>query len=197
MTFEELQKKMQIAKTKQGDVKYAFRNAEQIETHFKKVSSGWVLTFEDALQEMAGRIFYIAKVIVQKDSEKYSSQGIAELGEVPVLTTKTGKTIQQMQIPQWTGAVGSYARKYALQGVFAMGEEDVDSFQKIGVDELNEITDRLESKCDTEEKMQEAVAWICEKNGILKLEDLTMNQYQAVLGLIAKLGNKKKVDKQE
>ncbi|SUO38458.1 ERF family protein [Streptococcus pneumoniae] len=33
-----------------------------------------------------------------------------------------------MQDPQWTGAVGSYARKYALQGLFAIGGEDVDEY---------------------------------------------------------------------
>ena len=31
-----------------------------------------------------------------------------------------------MQVPQWTGAVSSYAGKYALQGLFGIGEEDVD-----------------------------------------------------------------------
>ncbi|HGR0577427.1 TPA: ERF family protein, partial [Streptococcus pneumoniae] len=36
--------------------------------------------------------------------------------------------VKQMQDPQWTGAVGSYARKYALQGLFAIGGEDVDEY---------------------------------------------------------------------
>ena len=33
-----------------------------------------------------------------------------------------------MQDPQWTGAVSSYARKYALQGLFAIGEKDIDEY---------------------------------------------------------------------
>lgn len=33
-----------------------------------------------------------------------------------------------MQEPQWTGAVSSYARKYALQGLFAIGEKDIDEY---------------------------------------------------------------------
>ena len=33
-----------------------------------------------------------------------------------------------MQVPQWTGAVSSYARKYALQGLFGIGEKDVDEY---------------------------------------------------------------------
>lgn len=192
MKFTEIQKKMQIPKTKKGDVKYAFRNAEQIETHFKKETDGWILTFKDGIKELAGRLFYIAKAIVEEEETKvtYESFGIAELGEVPVLVTKAGKTIQQMQVPQWTGAVGSYARKYALQGLFAMGEEDVDSFQKIGVEEFDKITALLEIKCDTEDKMQNAISYICQKAGVTKLEDLLMNQLDSVLEIIGKLGNK-------
>ncbi|RMI77632.1 ERF family protein [Streptococcus iniae] len=192
MKFTEIQKKMQIPKTKKGDVKYAFRNAEQIETHFKKETDGWILTFKDEIKELAGRLFYISKSIVEEEDTKvtYESFGIAELGEVPIIVTKAGKTIQQMQVPQWTGAVGSYARKYALQGLFAMGEEDVDSFQKIGVEEFDKITALLEIKCDTEDKMQSAIAYICKQAGVTKLEDLLMNQLDSVLEIIGKLGNK-------
>ncbi|AGM98661.1 essential recombination function protein [Streptococcus phage Javan271] len=192
MKFTDIQKKMQIPKTKKGDVKYAFRNAEQIETHFKKETDGWILTFKDEIKELAGRLFYISKSIVEEEDTKvtYESFGIAELGEVPIIVTKAGKTIQQMQVPQWTGAVGSYARKYALQGLFAMGEEDVDSFQKIGVEEFDKITALLEIKCDTDEKMQNAISYICQKAGVTKLEDLLMNQLDSVLEIIGKLGNK-------
>lgn len=193
MKFTEIQKRMQIPKTKSGDVKYAFRNAEQIETHFKKETTGWILRFNDDVKEIAGRLFYFAKAIVEFEETNltYESVGIAELGEVPVLVTKSGKTIQQMTVPQWTGAVGSYARKYALQGLFAMGEEDVDSYQKIGVDELDKITGLLEVKCDTEEKMQTAIEFICRQAGVTKLEDLMMNQLNGVIETIGKLGNKK------
>lgn len=190
--FEALQKKMQIPKSKKGDVKYAFRNAEEIETHFKKVSDGWTLTFEDEIVELGGRLFYYANVLVQnKEKERYSSRGIAELGDVPILTTKTGKVIQQMQVPQWTGAVGSYARKYALQGVFAIGEEDVDGFQLISVEEFDNLTDLLQIKTDgNEEKIQQGIAYICKKMGITKLQDLTMNQYSDAKQIIDRLGNK-------
>ena len=34
-----------------------------------------------------------------------------------------------MNEPQWVGAVQSYAGKYALQALFAIGEEDVDHFE--------------------------------------------------------------------
>ena len=49
------------------------------------------------------------------------------MGTVPVLNTQKGQ-FKQMQVPQWTGAVSSYARKYALQGLFGIGEKDVDEY---------------------------------------------------------------------
>ena len=49
------------------------------------------------------------------------------MSPVPVFNTQKGQ-IKQMQDPQWTGAVSSYARKYALQGLFAIGEKDIDEY---------------------------------------------------------------------
>ena len=92
-SFEQLQKKMQVPKIQKGGVSYSFRNAEEIDTHFKKVSVGWTLVFNDKIVNFGERLFYIAEAIVEReeDGRKYSSQGIAELAEVPVITTKTGK----------------------------------------------------------------------------------------------------------
>ncbi len=72
------------------------------------------------------KIYSYSSVTVQRlvndILEKRDATAFSELDNVPVY--KNGN--QQMQIPQWTGAVGSYARKYALQGLFAIGEDDVD-----------------------------------------------------------------------
>lgn len=129
LTFSELQRLMQLGKQKKQGVSYSFRNVEDITTKFKELDSGWVLTFEDCDPiELQGRLFYKAVAIASKDNEVHKSPGYAELSDVPILKTKTGNTIQQMQVPQWTGAVSSYARKYAVQGLFAIGEKDVDEF---------------------------------------------------------------------
>lgn len=129
LTFAELQQKMQLGKQKKQGVSYSFRNVEDITTKFKELDSGWVLSFEDCDPvELQGRLFYKAVAIARKGDEVHQASGYAELAEVPVINTKTGKTIQQMQVPQWTGAVSSYARKYAVQGLFAIGEKDVDDY---------------------------------------------------------------------
>ena len=192
-SFEQLQKKMQVPKNKKGGVSYSFRNAEEIDTHFKKVSEGWTLVFDDTIVNFGERLFYIAKAIVEReeDGKKYSSQGIAELNEVPVITTKTGKTIQQMQAPQWTGAVGSYARKYALQGLFAMGEEDVDKYQKITKDEFDNLMSNIEAKSNSEEQVQQAISYICTQMGVYDITDLLMIHLPEVTNIVNQLGRKK------
>ena len=192
-SFEQLQKKMQVPKIQKGGVSYSFRNAEEIDTHFKKVSDGWTLVFDDSIVNFGERLFYIAKAIVEReeDGKKYSSQGIAELTEVPVITTKTGKTIQQMQAPQWTGAVGSYARKYALQGLFAMGEEDVDKYQKITKDEFDNLMSNIEAKSNSEEQVQQAISYICTQMGVYDITDLLMIHLPEVNDIVSKLGRKK------
>ena len=192
-SFAQLQKKMQVPKIQKGGVSYSFRNAEEIDTHFKKVSDGWTLVFDDTIVNFGERLFYIAKAIVEReeDGKKYSSQGIAELTEVPVITTKTGKTIQQMQAPQWTGAVGSYARKYALQGLFAMGEEDVDKYQKITKDELDNLMSNIEAKSNSKEQVQQAISYICTQMGIYDITDLLMIHLPEVTNIVNQLGRKK------
>lgn len=192
-SFEQLQKKMQVPKIQKGGVSYSFRNAEEIDTHFKKVSVGWTLVFDDSIVNFGERLFYISKAIVEReeDGRKYSSQGIAELTEVPVITTKTGKTIQQMQAPQWTGAVGSYARKYALQGLFAMGEEDVDKYQKITKDEFDNLMSNIEAKSNSEEQVQQAISYICTQMGVYDITDLLMIHLPEVTNIVNQLGRKK------
>lgn len=127
LTFPELQQKMQLEKKKAKDVKYAFRNAEDIYTAFKELKSEWIVILTDELFELSERVFVKAVATATKGDEVYTSTAFAELGNVPVLNTQKGQ-FKQMQDPQWTGAVSSYARKYALQGLFAIGEKDVDEY---------------------------------------------------------------------
>ena len=127
LTFPELQQKMQLAKKKAQDVKYTFRNAEDIYTAFKELKSEWIVILTDELFEMSERVFIKSVATATKGDESYSSTAYAELGQVPILNTQKGQR-KQMQEPQWTGAVSSYARKYALQGLFAIGEKDVDEY---------------------------------------------------------------------
>ena len=127
LSFPELQKKMQLEKKTSKDVKYAFRNAEDIYTKFKEINTDWELTVLDDLLIIGDRIFVKSTATVTDGEKQFQSVGFAELDPVPVLNTQKGQ-FKQMQAPQWTGAVRSYARKYALQGLFGIGEKDVDEY---------------------------------------------------------------------
>lgn len=130
LTFAELQRKMQIEKqTKQG-VKYPFRTAEDINNKFKSLDSGWSVSFpEDDIIKKGDKLYYKAVAVAKRESDGTIEKAIgwAREEDVPIFHTQKGD-VKQMQDPQWTGAVGSYARKYALQGLFAIGGEDVDEY---------------------------------------------------------------------
>lgn len=130
LTFAELQRKMQIEKqTKQG-VKYPFRTAEDINNKFKSLDSGWSVSFpEDDIIQKGDKLYYKAVAVAKRESDCTIEKAIgwAREEDVPIFHTQKGD-VKQMQDPQWTGAVGSYARKYALQGLFAIGGEDVDEY---------------------------------------------------------------------
>lgn len=154
LTFPELQQKMQLEKKKSRDVKYAFRNAEDIYTTFKELKSDWSVIVTDELIDLAGKIFVKATAVAFNDetNEKYQSTAYSELSPVPVFNTQKGQ-IKQMQEPQWTGAVSSYARKYALQGLFAIGEKDVDD---LPVSEDQQQTSNQNQKQEPENKQNQS-----------------------------------------
>lgn len=208
MNFAELQTKMQIGKMSKKGVKYTFRNAEDIFTHFKTLNSGWEINVSDDLVEVGGRIFIKATATAKKDDEVRNATRFAELDIVPILNTKdydTGepKQVQQMQVPQWTGAVSSYAGKYALQGLFGIGEEDVDSLvgdiekkkeakTKIPKEVVKAYEDGIKSVIDRTGKNDGSIMrWFCQNLGVAKIEDITMEQISLADELLKKMENKK------
>ena len=192
LTFPELQQKMQLEKKKTRDVKYAFRNAEDIYTAFKELKSGWAVIVTDELIEITGKIFVKATAVALNDerSEKYQSTAYSELSPVPVFNTQKGQ-IKQMQEPQWTGAVSSYARKYALQGLFAIGEKDVD---ECPVDESQPGTqnNQQQPQSTNQQAQQNQVQFISNEqynqilNGIKKLANLAGRPFDELINNVAK-----------
>ena len=128
MTFTELQQRMQLKKKKEGGAKYASRHAEDIYNVFKSLKSNWSVVVNYDLVEFFGKTFIKAIATASNREEKEQAVAFAELSPVPILKTHNGD-LKQMNEPQWVGAVQSYAGKYALQALFAIGEEDVDHFE--------------------------------------------------------------------
>lgn len=128
MTFTELQQKMQLEKKKEGTAKYASRHVEDIYDVFKSLKSNWSVVVNYDLVEFSGKTFVKATATASNREEKEQAVAFAELSPVPILKTRNGD-LKQMNEPQWVGAVQSYAGKYAVQALFAIGEEDVDHFE--------------------------------------------------------------------
>ena len=129
LKFNELQNKMNLKKQKGQAVNYTYRSAEQILEHFKAQDSEWEVILTDDISEIGGKLFIKSTAIARDADEKHEAIGFAELSDVPILKLKAGGEKKQMTEPQWTGAVSSYARKYALQGLFGIADVDVDELE--------------------------------------------------------------------
>lgn len=128
MEFTELQQRMQLEKKQERNAKYASRSAEDIYNVFKSLKSNWSVVVDYDLVVIMDKTYIKATATAFRKSSSVQSVAFAELSPVPILKTRNGD-LKQMTEPQWTGAVQSYAGKYALQSLFAIGDQDVDQFE--------------------------------------------------------------------
>jgi hypothetical protein len=128
MTFTELQQRMQLEKKQERNAKYASRSAEDIYNTFKSLKSNWSVVVDYDLVVVMDKTYIKATATAFSKEKNTKSVAFAELSPVPILKTRNGD-LKQMTEPQWTGAVQSYAGKYALQSLFAIGDQDVDQFE--------------------------------------------------------------------
>lgn len=100
--------------------KYHYRNAEGIQEALKPMEKayGVLVTLSDEITEVGGRIYVKATATVMDGTDAISVTAYAREAE-----TKKG-----MDDAQVTGATSSYARKYALNGLFLLDDtKDVDT----------------------------------------------------------------------
>lgn len=102
--------------------KYSYRSAEGILESVKPLLAkhNCVLTLSDDITECAGRPFLKAKVVLKdiKSGEEVYTEAYAEIA-----ADKKG-----MDASQITGTASSYARKYALNGLFCIDDtKDADT----------------------------------------------------------------------
>lgn len=114
----DIQHRMRAPKDKSNNFGgYKYRNAEGILAAFKSLGiDGASLTCSDIVQEVAGQIFVTATARLTIGDEWIEAQGHA----MHPLQKKG------MDASQITGSASSYARKYALCGLFAIEDESAD-----------------------------------------------------------------------
>ena len=99
---------------------YKYRSCESILEAVKPLlqAQGCILTISDEIVESGSRIYVKAKATLSDGEGEYTTFGFAREPE-----SKKG-----MDEPQVTGTASSYARKYALNGLFAIDDtKDADT----------------------------------------------------------------------
>ena len=109
---------------------YKYRSAEQILESVKPLlqKHGVTLTLSDDIIQVGNKLFLKAKATLKSESDIIEISGFAELGEHKGMSSE-----------QCTGTASSYARKYALNGLFLIDETESDPDSK-------DNSDRKENK---------------------------------------------------
>lgn len=100
---------------------YKYRSAEQILESVKPLlqKHGVTLTLSDDIIQVGNKLFLKAKATLKSESDIIEISGFAEIGEHKGMSSE-----------QCTGTASSYARKYALNGLFLIDETESDPDSK-------------------------------------------------------------------
>lgn len=167
--------------------KYKYRNAESICEAVKPflVEEKCSLTLEDDIVEVGGRV-YVKATATLYDSESQDGEAVCVTAFAREAENKKG-----MDDSQITGTASSYARKYALNGMFLLDDTkdaDTDEYHKQNdvPDKNEDIQEQIEGGKISSIKLESLVDK-CKEDGIdvtkllglYKLKDLAeMNEKQ-------------------
>jgi len=138
MKLQEIQKRLKAPKNQWNKFgNYSYRSCEDILEAVKPLLNGSVLTITDDVVCVGDRIYVKATCTFEStEGQKYSVTAFAREAE-----NKKG-----MDDAQITGSCSSYARKYALNGLFLIDDaKDADNFDN------TDNTDNTTSKPEQEE----------------------------------------------
>jgi hypothetical protein len=121
-----IQQELKVPKSQYNSFgKYNYRSCEDIVEHAKPVceKNDCTLTLSDEVVEVGGRVFVKATAKVTTVTNESTLSEMSATGFAEVAKEKKG-----MDLAQITGSASSYARKYALNGLFAIDDtKDDDS----------------------------------------------------------------------
>jgi hypothetical protein len=117
--------------------KYKYRSAEQILESVKPLlqKHGATLTLTDDIIQVGNKLFLKANAQLSIDKTIVSVNGFAELGEHKGMSSE-----------QCTGTASSYARKYALNGLFLIDETESDPDSKDNSDRKDTKLPAIDAK---------------------------------------------------
>lgn len=173
---------------------FNYRSAEDILEAVKPLNfeNGLTLTISDEIKEVSGRIYVVSTATVTDGTDNISVQALAREPE-------NRKGMDESQI---TGATSSYARKYALNGLYAIDDNKDSDNENNNKNEQNKEDDgskelillvskyleKLESM-GVERKV--VVDYICETYKVKQILEVAPNK---LIGELKKIYLKKKSD---
>lgn len=163
--------------------KYKYRSCEDILEAVKPICAkhNALLTLSDKTVQAGDRYYIEATAKLQTKESVFEATAYAREEE-----TKKG-----MDASQITGTASSYARKYALNGLFCIDDTkdaDTDEYTAQKKVEENKIitefqVDELAQLCD---KAHKNIANMCKYYGVKELANLTQGQYEDAKSLLKK-----------
>lgn len=193
--------------------KYSYRSAEDILEAVKPLNAeqGVLLTITDEIKEVGGRIYVVATATVSDGTDTLQVSAFAREPE-----NKKG-----MDESQITGATSSYARKYALNGLYAIDDNkdaDTDEHKQqqdnAPKKQQKQQAQKQQAKEPTEQELHEIVEkyarniealgversklieYVCNKHNVGNLFDLKPNVLVGELKAIY-LNKKKQTEQKE
>lgn len=172
-----VQRALKVPKSKRNEFGgYRYRTAEGIMEAAKPLlmAEGLTLVVSDGVELIGDRYYVVATATVTRGTESVSTRGYAREEE-----SKKG-----MDASQITGAASSYARKYALGGLFAIDDtKDADALNTTAAytqkaeaavpDEMKEVAARM--------KADVALATTAEAvRGIWEADEKALRPYKAL-----------------
>ena len=183
----EIQKKLKAPKGQYNSFgKYKYRSAEDILEAVKPLchEKNCTLTLSDTLENIGDRYYIKATVSITNGTETVSVSAYAREDE-----TKKG-----MDGSQITGTASSYARKYALNGLFCIDDTkdaDTDEYKRQSTGNSKKESQKAAPKFSREELETKIVALcdakrvdvaeICKKVKVGSLEELTDDRLEKCL----------------
>ena len=178
-----IQQELKAPKGQYNDFgKYAYRSCEDILEAVKPLlkKEKVVLTISDELQYIGNR-YYIKATVTLIDTE--SEATISNSAYAREEETKKG-----MDGSQITGASSSYARKYALNGLFGIDDNKDSDTTNIQSKEEKEDKKASPKQIELIQKYYqgENLTKLLEANNLEKLEDMSINKASEILSKLFK-----------
>lgn len=152
--------------------KYSYRSAEDILEAVKPLNAeqGLLLTITDEIKEVGGRIYVVTTATVSDGTDELKVSAFAREPE-----NKKG-----MDESQITGATSSYARKYALNGLYAIDDnKDADTDEHKQQQENAPKKQQQQKQQPTKESTEKELHEIVEKY-VRNIEALGVERAQVV-----------------